>query len=84
MHNFDTLIVCCTFCTLLVLNVVWSLIQGLQICISLDLTGYVAMCGLLEASKFEKQVILPATLPNIESDILGCKNIFSQKNLVVR
>ena len=32
MHNFDTLVVCCTFCTLLVLNVVWSLIQGLQIC----------------------------------------------------
>ena len=25
-------IICCTFCTLLVLNVVWSLIQGLQIC----------------------------------------------------
>ena len=29
---FDTVIACCTFCTLLVLNVVWPLIQGLQIC----------------------------------------------------
>ena len=28
MYNFDT----CTFCAMLVLNVVWSLIQGLQIC----------------------------------------------------
>ena len=55
MHNFDTLYVCCNFCTLLVLNVVWSLIQGFQICISLDLIGYVAMYG-----KFEKQVRLPA------------------------
>ena len=29
---FDAVVVCCTFCTLLVLNVVWSLIQGIQIC----------------------------------------------------
>ena len=29
---FDAIVVCGTFCTMLVLNVVWSLIQGLQIC----------------------------------------------------
>ena len=40
--------------------------------------------GPLEASKFivEKQVMLPATLPDIEREILCCKNYFCQNNLV--
>ena len=64
MHIFDTLVVCCTFCTLLILNVVWSLIRGLH--------SY----GPFEGVNLfvEKQVILPAALPGIESEILGCKN----------
>ena len=41
--------------------------------VSLDLTGYVAGYGPLEAS---------TTLPDIESEILGCKCIFIQNNLV--
>ena len=31
----------------------------------------------------EKQGMLSATLPDIESEILGCKNIFSAKNNLV-
>ena len=49
--------------------------------VSLDLTGYVASYGALEASNLfiEKQVMLPAALSDIESEILGCKNIFFAK-----
>ena len=44
--------------------------------VSLDLTGYVNSYGPLKASKFvEKQVMLPATLPGIESEILCYKDI---------
>ena len=45
---------------------------------------YIAMVHLkLENLFVEKQVILPATLPDIESEILCCKNIpFCQNNLV--
>ena len=53
---------------MLALNVVWSLISGLHICISLDLTGYIYMVQLKLVNVFvEKQVMLPATLPDIES-----------------
>ena len=45
----DAVVVCYTFCTLLILNVVWSLIQGLQIC---KLRSYrLASYGPLEAGK---------------------------------
>ena len=51
--------------------------------VSLDLTGYVYSYGPLEVNLFvEKQVMLPATLPDIESEILCCKYIFCQNNLV--
>ena len=47
--------------------------------VSLDLTGYVASYGPLEASKFvEKQVMLPATLPDIESEILHRSKFFAK------
>ena len=77
---FDAIVVCCTFCTLLVLNVVWPLIQGLQIC-KLRSSGYVASYAPLEASKFISYLLnmLPATLPDIESEILCCKNILLPK-----
>ena len=39
--------------------------------VSLDLTGYVAMVHLKLVNC--KQVMLPATLLDIESEILGCK-----------
>ena len=53
MHiNFDAVVVCCTFCTLLVLNVVWSLIQGLQICKLRSYRLCIYSYGPLEASKF--------------------------------
>ena len=48
--------------------------------VSLDLTDYVAMVHLKLVSWFvEKQVMLPAALPDIESEILGCKNILFAK-----
>ena len=44
--------------------------------VSLDLTGYVAIIHLKLVNLFvEKQVMLPATLPDIESEILCCKHI---------
>ena len=49
--------------------------------VSLDLQAmYVAMVHLKLVNLFvEKQVMLPATLPDIESEILCCKNIFLPK-----
>ena len=47
---------------------------------TLDLTGYVAMVHLKLVNIFvQKQVMLPATLPEIESEILGCKNLYFAK-----
>ena len=43
--------------------------------VNLDLTGYVNSYGPLENLFVEKQVMLPATLPDIESEILCCKDI---------
>ena len=44
--------------------------------VSLDLTGYVAIIHLKLVNLFvEKQVMLAATLPDIESEILCCKYI---------
>ena len=41
---------------------------------------YIAMVHLKLVNLFvEKQVMLPATLPDIESEILGCKNILLPK-----
>ena len=83
MCHFDGVVVCSTFCTMLVLNMVWSLIQGLQICKQILQATYTAMVHLkLVASKYvnvEKQVILQATLPDIESEILCCKDILFAK-----
>ena len=56
--------------------------------VSLDLTGlqamYIATVHLKLVNLFvEKQVMLPTTLPDIESKILCCKhNTFCQNNLV--
>ena len=78
---FDAAVICGTFCTLLAPNVVWSLIQGLQIC---KLRSY-RLCksyGPLEATVnlfVEKQVTLPATPPDIECEILCCKDILFAK-----
>ena len=50
--------------------------------VSLDLTGcvYVAMVHLKLVNLFvEKQVMLPATLPDIESEILCCNDILIAK-----
>ena len=61
MHHFDAVVVCCTFCTLLVL--LFGHLFEVFRSVSLDLTGDVYTYGPLEASKFvEKQVMLPATL----------------------
>ena len=46
MHDFNVVVVCCSFCTLLVLNVVWLLIQGLQICKFRSYRLYVAIVHL--------------------------------------
>ena len=54
---------------------VWSLIQGFR-SVSLDLTGYVASHLKLVNLFVGKKVMLPATLPDIESEIL---NIFFAK-----
>ena len=41
---------------------------------------YIAMVHLKLVIVFvENQVMLPATLPDVESEILGCKNIFFAK-----
>ena len=49
-------------------------------CVSLHLTGYVAIVHLKVVNLFvEKQVMLPATLPDIESEILCCKDILFAK-----
>ena len=56
------------------INVVWSLIQGLQICKprSYRLYTYIPTVHLKLANLFvEKQVMLPATLPDIESETLA-------------
>ena len=59
---------------------VWSLIQGLQICKQILQAMYVAMVHLKVVNLFvEKQVMLPATLPDIESEILCCKDILFTK-----
>ena len=54
-----------------------ALIQGLQICKQfLQAMYYIAMVHLKLVNLFvEKQVMLPATLPDIESEILCCKDI---------
>ena len=49
---FDAVVVCCIFCTLLVLNVVWSLIQGFQICKLRPYRLCIAIYSPSEASKF--------------------------------
>ena len=79
---FDAVVACCAFCTRLVLNVVWPLIQGIQTCKlrSYRLHSYIAMVHLkLVNLSVEKQVMLPATLPDIESEILCCKIFFLPK-----
>ena len=44
---------------------------------------YIAMVHLEVVNLFvEKQVMLPATLPGIEREILCCKDAFCQNNLV--
>ena len=78
MHYLiDAVVVCCTFCTLLVLNEVLSFIQGLQICKLRSYRLYIAMVHLKLLNL--KQVMLPATLPDIESEILCFKNILFAK-----
>ena len=48
--------------------------------VSLGLTGYVTIVHFKPVNLFvEKQVMLPATLPDIESDILCCKDILFAK-----
>ena len=48
--------------------------------VSLDLTGYVAIVHLSPVNLFvEKQVMLPATLPDIESEIYVVKIYFFAK-----
>ena len=48
--------------------------------VNLDLTGYVAIVHLTPVNVFvEKQVMLPATLPDIESEIIYRKNIHFAK-----
>ena len=80
MYNFDTLVVCCTFCTLLVLLMWFGHLFKVFRSVSLDLTGYVAsMVHLKLVNLFvEKQVMLPATLPDIESEILVVKIYFAK------
>ena len=65
---------------MLVLNMVWSLIQGLQICKHILQAMYTAMVHLkLVDVNVEKQVILQATLPDIESEILCCRDTLFAK-----
>ena len=62
---------------------VWSLIQGLQICKQILQAMYTAMVHLKLVNVFvEKQVMLPATLPDIESEIICCKDILNNLELV--
>ena len=60
---------------------VWSLIQGHQICkLRFYKLSIIAMVHLKLVNLFvEKQVMLPATLPGIEIEILCCKNILFAK-----
>ena len=55
---------------MLVLNVVWSLISGLQICKLRSYRLYHMVQLKLVNLFVEKQVLLPATLPDIESDFM--------------
>ena len=65
---------------MLVLNAVRSPIQSLQICKQILQATYIAVVHLKLVNVFvEKQVMLPATLPDIESEILCCKDILFTK-----
>ena len=76
MHNLMPYLFAALFAPL-----VWSLIQGLQICkIRFYKLCIIAMVHLKLVNVFvEKQVMLPATLTDIEIEILCCKNILFAK-----